>query len=112
MLDREWARGMNQEQFNVAFERRFPGADVIPDVELWVNSSEPEYHGISPVLDDDFITEVVGAKAVPEEGPQKLEPRIKQPGKFVCDGCGEKFDYHIVRWRHMKKCQKILAEVK
>lgn len=109
MLDREWARDMSQEQFNVEYERKFPSADVIPDVTLWVNSGEPVYHGISPVTDADFVTEVVGQKVAPDGEPQKLEARIKQPGMFVCRGCGDKFDYPIVRWNHEKKCQKVLA---
>lgn len=107
--DRSWALGMPQEQFNVEFERKFPNADVIPDVELWLSSGEPVYHGISPVNDKDFITEVVGEKAVNDDEPQKLEARIKQPGKFKCRGCHEPFDYHINRWNHEKKCQKVLS---
>jgi len=107
--DRSWAVGMSQAQFNVEFERKFPSADVIPDVEFWSTSGEPVYHGISPVNDKDFITEVVGKKAVSEGEPEKLEAKIKQPGKFKCRGCNEPFDYHIVRWRHEKTCQKVLA---
>lgn len=110
MLDREWARGLTQEQFNIEYERRFPSADVIPDLNFWLSSGEPTYHGIDPVLDKDYITEVVG-EVKDSEGPDlKLPPKIKQPGKFVCEGCGEKFDYHIVRWRHMKTCQHILPK--
>ena len=106
-MDRNWAVGLSQEEFNIAYERKFPGADVIPDVKFYTTMGEPVYHGISPIRDEEFAPEET---PINKDEPKPLPAKIKQPGKFICRGCGQKFDYPIVRWRHEKKCQNVLAE--
>lgn len=101
MLDRSWAKGLNQGEFTTQYLRRFPFADVIPEVGEWVEGSEPVYHGITPPLPDDYEVDYNPDLAEKKEKPQNL----KRKDGYACRGCGKKFNYPIARAGHERGCK-------
>ena len=103
-MDRSWAVGMEQDDFQREYARKFPMADVIPAVSDYVVGSEPVYHGISGVRPEDFAIEQIDTSKKPEE-PKRIQDR----GRLSCSGCGKQFSHVIARAGHERKCKAILV---
>lgn len=97
MQDREWARGLTQDQFHHEFQRRNPATDVIPDVNEWLAAPEPVYHGRGDLTPD----------AWEQDGPAPEPPKAVV---FECRGCGKKFPLAIARSGHERGCKSKLKK--
>lgn len=101
-MDRSWAVGLSQVEFEKEYLKRIPFADVIPDGAEWSKGSEPKYHGIEGVKPDDYMA---------VDGPEK--PKEEKPKVFTCRGCGREFNHHLGRTAHERRCKvKIAQEAK
>ncbi len=109
-----------QMKFNVAFQRRHPGADVIPSLRSHLRGNgykfgedvpmpKTEERGIDAFNAEEMID------APPEnqpEIPEKKEEEPKKPEKkktgkaYKCDSCSREFNHHLALFNHKKKCKK------
>ena len=97
MQDREWARGMSQDDFAREFQRRNPWGDVIPGVNEWVDGKDPEYNGIPDIPPESYT----------QDGP---DPLVKDAMMFPCRGCGREFSVAIARSGHERGCKAIVMK--
>jgi hypothetical protein len=96
MLDRSWAAGLTQAEFEREFLIRNPGGDVIPDVSLWPYAKELVYRTID----------------APNPENMETEQKVKSVKKYPCRGCGQVFDYAIARAGHERGCKVALSSKK
>ena len=94
---RAWARGLAQDEFFHEYQRRFPGADVIPAVDEWVNGHEPVYNGIPDIP----------GEAYEIDGPA---PALEKKSMFACRGCGKEFSIAIARAGHERQCKTLVKK--
>ena len=99
MLDRSWAKGLDQKQFDYEYLQRVPFADVIPDVNLWAEGHEPVYAGIEPINPEDYEADNV-----------PTVEKAEKPKVYNCRGCGKDFSISIARAGHERHCKQIVKK--
>lgn len=92
--EREWARGLTQEEFSHEFQRRNAGTDVIPSVTEWVNGHDPVYNGIPDIP----------AESYEIDGPAP----VQTPLTYKCRGCSKEFSIAIARAGHERYCDQVV----
>lgn len=84
-MDKQWAEGLNQEEFSRQWVMIYPKCDVIPDVNKWLNRKERKPTGIDP-----FNEEMIeGEHHINKAKPKKVEEDNLGGFSVECDGCGE-----------------------
>ena len=76
MEDRSWAVGLSQTQFEIAYQQRFPHADVFPTVESYLHPIQVEERGIDPFISQE---EEVNDGKVELPGIDKPSPKTDNP---------------------------------
>ena len=99
MLDRSWAVGLSQPEFEKAYLQRNPFADVIPNGEEWSKLQEREYDGYKGVSPEDYKV---------ADGPET--PKEEKPKVYSCRGCGRVFNHHLGRTAHERRCKVKIAK--
>lgn len=103
MSNRAWAIGLTAEDFHHAYLRRFPMADVIPEMNEYLAGSDPVYNGIGEIAPDSYE---------PDTGENPIREEKKETvAVFACRGCGKVFHKHIARLGHERHCKAIIKGV-
>ncbi len=97
---KEWAEGLEQNEFIIEFLKRFPySSDCIPYGKEWVTKEPSKYHGIDPVNPELIIL---------EDKPE----RKRDTGILYCRGCKREFKHErgnvLARGAHERYCKVLL----
>jgi hypothetical protein len=102
MEDRTWAEGMPQDVFDIQYQRRFPLADVIPDVNMYVeNIHGQKVYGDHVVNPEDCHPEMDGQVVDPDLKPVKMN----EPKECACEHCGKVCKSHFGLMAHKRHCK-------
>ena len=112
MQNREWARGLSQDDFAREFQRRNPHGDVIPAVIEWVDGHEPVYHGIPDIPPESYTQDGPGPTEQETHLVQEYKPLPKGTvkGVFPCRGCGKEFGIALARSGHERGCKAVVKK--
>lgn len=88
--DRAWAASMEQDEFEVAYQRKYGAVDTIPYVKEWVYKENAKYRGIDPVKPADLLVDD-HMESLKQERKERVEEtkRKEEAGECVCSGCGK-----------------------
>jgi len=99
-VEKKWAEGLTQEEFEREFMRRHPMTDVIPNGEKWVHREELKYKGIPPIQAEDYVD---------NDNPGAIEEQAKfeekKPKIYSCRGCGKEITLKAGWMRHETFCK-------
>lgn len=111
-MDKQWAEGLNQEEFSKKWVVIFPKCDVVPDVNKWLNKKERQPTGIDPFNEE--LLEVENFRK-----PIAKKETTKEQGDifiFTCEGCEREFKHAVERHAktalrgHIRHCKELLRK--
>ena len=102
--EKEWALELNQAEFDIEFQKRNPFCDSIPSVDKYLNTENPQTHGIDSFNLEDLEVEQTQVEREKEERKEAV---------LYCRGCKKEFNNPISKWAnkkvHEKTCKTLLA---
>lgn len=110
---REWAYPLDDKQFRIEFQRRYPRCDGIPVKDEWLSSPPRESQSID--VHQPFFKVEVSTTNMDTGSP--VEPIDKKPVfdrvtviTQKCEGCGREIAsrHAIAMIAHKKKCKSLL----
>jgi len=119
LVERQWAVGMSQIEFEREWQKKNPFADVIPDVNEWLNHQHPQSRLIEPfnfesmdLTGEGKVAEKpkVEEKPTPTEVKSNRDKLVERLSKktFHCRGCNREFNYKVAWVGHEKYCKSLM----
>ncbi len=97
-IEKQWAIGLSQIDFERAYLNKYPMADVIPDVNEWLvfKNGKPDL----------MIDGVLEYEAIDGEVKNKQNDSIShEPPVYACSKCGKKYEVPIAKTAHERFCK-------
>ena len=99
-----WAVGLDQFQFQMEWMRRFPRADVVPDVKEWLKVREIKRESARPILPEEYEDDK--QVNLEKEAKEKQEARNKELAEDLkCKYCGKVCKARIGKVKHEAYCK-------
>jgi len=104
MIDKEWAVGMKQEEFEHEFIRRHPHSDYIPELQAFLDfEPNKKRYEWKPAIDVEAGNDHLRK---PEEFKQEEKPvgGKRTTSMYTCPSCGKETKSFIGNYQHRLRC--------
>ncbi len=102
--DRAWAEGLNQQEFEREYHRRYGQVDTMPLGSEWIYKTEGKYRTINLPTPEDYTDDRMESEAKVKRDAAEA----KKKAGYICKGCGKETKANIGLIAHQKACKLYL----